>query len=52
MSGEFGDNVSISSRRKSVVIVDDNNVIIFYIYIYMCVYIYSIFFNTKRFSMS
>ncbi|XP_018405590.1 PREDICTED: ABC transporter G family member 20 [Cyphomyrmex costatus] len=26
MSGEFGDNVSISSRRKSVVIVDDGNV--------------------------
>lgn len=25
MSGEFGDNVSVSSRRKSVVIVDDNN---------------------------
>lgn len=27
MSGEFGDNVSISSRRKSVVIVDDSNVL-------------------------
>lgn len=26
MSGEFGDNVSVSSRRKSVVIVDDGNV--------------------------
>ncbi|TGZ50120.1 ABC transporter G family member 20 [Temnothorax longispinosus] len=26
MSGEFGDNVSISSRRKSVVIVEDGNV--------------------------
>ncbi|XP_012522405.1 ABC transporter G family member 20 isoform X2 [Monomorium pharaonis] len=25
MSGEFGDNVSISSRRKSVIIVDDGN---------------------------
>ncbi|XP_032678844.1 ABC transporter G family member 23 [Odontomachus brunneus] len=25
MSGEFGDNVSISSRRRSVVIVDDGN---------------------------
>lgn len=28
MSGEFGDNVSISSRRKSVVIAGDDNVII------------------------
>ncbi|KAG5319387.1 ABCGK protein, partial [Pseudoatta argentina] len=26
MSGEFGDNVSISSRRKSIAIVDDGNV--------------------------
>ncbi|XP_050449543.1 ABC transporter G family member 20-like [Cataglyphis hispanica] len=26
MSGEFGDNVSVCSRRKSVVITDDNNV--------------------------
>ncbi|KAL6262618.1 hypothetical protein P5V15_005411 [Pogonomyrmex californicus] len=26
MSGEFGDNVSVSSRRKSVVIVDDGHV--------------------------
>lgn len=28
MSGEFGDNVSVCSRRKSVVITDDDNVII------------------------
>lgn len=28
MSGEFGDNVSISSRRRSVVIADDGNVMI------------------------
>ncbi|XP_011641666.1 LOW QUALITY PROTEIN: ABC transporter G family member 23-like [Pogonomyrmex barbatus] len=26
MSGEFGDNVSVSSRRKSIVIVDDGHV--------------------------
>lgn len=26
MSGEFGDNVSVCSRRKSIVIADDNNV--------------------------
>ena len=33
MSGEFGDNVSISSRRKSVVIVDDGNVQVIISYI-------------------
>ncbi|XP_023287880.1 ABC transporter G family member 20 isoform X2 [Orussus abietinus] len=26
MSGEFGDNVSISSRRRSIAVTDDNNV--------------------------
>lgn len=26
MSGEFGDNVSISSRRRSVAVADDGNV--------------------------
>jgi len=51
MSGEFGDNVSISSRRKSVVIVEDNNVIISYIniYIYICTYIAFFKLNIKRF---
>lgn len=29
MSGEFGDNVSISSRRRSIAVASDDNVISF-----------------------
>lgn len=33
MSGEFGDNVSISSRRKSVAIADDGNVMTYILFL-------------------